>query len=167
MDNLKRKFSKIYDQNVGGIYRFVYFKVSSEDIAQDLTSEAFLKTWQVFREKGEEIKNPRAFIYRTARNLVIDYYRKKGRTETVSIENVSLPDTSSDLEKSVLINSDFEQVKGALSKLSDNYQNVIIMHYIEGMSPKEVSKAIHKSEGATRVLLHRALNLLRQKIEEA
>ncbi len=167
MDKLKRKFSKIYDQNVDAIYRFVFFKVNSEEIAQDLTSEAFLKSWQAFQRDGKKIENPKAFVYRTARNLVIDYYRRKGRTETVSIDNLSLSSSGPGLEENILLKSDFEQVEKALSKLPDDYKSVITMYYIEGLSSREVSRIIQRTEGATRVLLHRALNSLRSKIEEA
>lgn len=165
-NKIRKKFSSLYDKNVDGIYRFIYFKVSSEEIAQDLTSEAFLKSWEVFQREAEKIENPRAFIYRVARNLVIDYYRKKDRTQTLPIEELFLIDPKQKLEESVLIKSDFEQVKKALVNLNDNYQTVISLYYIEGMPTKEISKIMKKSEGAIRVLLHRALSSLRQKVEE-
>lgn len=167
MDNLRKQFAKLYDKNVDAIYRFVYFKVNSEEMAQDLTSEAFMKAWQVFQREGSNIENPRAFVYRTARNLVIDYYRRKARTETVSIDNFSLPEQGQGLEEKILINSDFEQVKKALSSLREDYQSVITMHYVEGMSQKEISKTMKRSQGAIRVLLHRALASLKQEIKEA
>ncbi|MDD3729242.1 MAG: sigma-70 family RNA polymerase sigma factor [Candidatus Pacebacteria bacterium] len=167
MDDLKKQFAKIYDKNVDAIYRFVFFKVNSEEIAQDLTSEAFMKSWQVFQKEGLKIENPRAFVYRTARNLVIDYYRKKARMTAVSIDDISLPEQGQCLEEKIFINSDFEQVKKALQFLREDYQSIITMHYIEGMSSKEISKVMKRSEGAIRVLLHRALNSLKQEIKEA
>lgn len=167
MDKLKKQFSKIYDKNIAAVYRFVFFKVSSEEIAQDLTSEAFSKGWEVFQREGSKVENPRALIYRIARNLVIDHYRKKDKEQVVSVDNFWAPDPRPGLEDNVLLNSDFEQVKKALASLKDNYQSVITMHYIEGMSTKEISKIMRKSDGATRVLLHRALNSLRRKVEEA
>lgn len=167
MDKLKKQFSKIYDKNIDAIYRFVFFKVNSEEIAQDLTSEAFLKGWEVFQREGSKVENPRALIYRIARNLVIDHYRKKDKEQVVSVDNFWMPDPRPGLEDSVLLNSDFEQIKKALVNLKDNYQSVITMHYIEGMSTKEISKIMRKSDGATRVLLHRALSSLRREVEEA
>ena len=165
MDNLKKQFGKIYDKNVDAVYRFVFFKVNSEEIAQDLTSEAFLKGWEAFQKEGNNIENPRAFIYRIARNLVIDYYRRKDRTQIIPVEDLWVTDPGPSLEEKVLLNSDFEKVKTALNGLKDNYQNVIIMRYIEGMSTKEISKITRKSDGAVRVLLHRALESLRQEIK--
>ena len=61
MSDLKKQFSKIYDEHIKKIYRFVYLKVSSEDIAQDIASETFLKAWDKFKA-GEEIKNMQAFL---------------------------------------------------------------------------------------------------------
>ena len=166
MDKLKRQSGKRYDKNVDAIYRFVYFMVNSEEVAQDLTSEAFLKAWEVFQRKSSQIENPRAFVYRIAKNLMIDHYRKRDREQTVPIDGLWLPDPQSNIEDSVLIKSDFEQVKKVLVNLKDNYQAVITMHYIEGMSTKEISKIMRRSDGAVRVLLHRALNSLKQEIKE-
>ncbi|PIU15604.1 RNA polymerase subunit sigma-70, partial [bacterium (Candidatus Gribaldobacteria) CG08_land_8_20_14_0_20_39_15] len=73
MANLRKKFSKIYDQYINKIYRFIFLKVNSQEIAQDLTSETFLRGWESFKEKNEEIENIQAFLYRIARNLVTDH----------------------------------------------------------------------------------------------
>ncbi|MDD3048192.1 MAG: RNA polymerase sigma factor, partial [Candidatus Pacebacteria bacterium] len=75
--NFKEQFfSQIYEQNIEKIYRFAFFKTSSELVAQDIASEAFSRLW-VQIKKGVEIKNPQAFLYKVTRNLLIDYYRKR------------------------------------------------------------------------------------------
>src|SRR3989344_2143089 len=79
-------FAKFYDEYVGRIYRFVLFKVSSVQEAEDITSEVFLKAWEYLGKKDIEIKNLNSFIYQIARNLVIDYYRSRARRGTVSID---------------------------------------------------------------------------------
>jgi RNA polymerase sigma-70 factor (ECF subfamily) len=88
MANPRKEFSKLYDKYIAKIYRFIYLKVNSEEIAQDLCSETFLKGWQAFKNSQNKIENPSAFLYRIARNLVTDYYREKGRTQVVSAEYV-------------------------------------------------------------------------------
>jgi len=159
MPNPRKEFGKIYDQCIGKIYRFIYLKVSSEEIAQDLCSETFLKGWEAF--KTQKIENPSAFLYRIARNLVTDHYRQKGRNQVVSTEFVSIVDPQPDLEKKAALSSDLTQVKAALVNLKEDYQNVIIWHYLDDLSVKEVAKLMDKSEQATRVTLHRALKALR------
>ncbi len=62
MADLRKIFSKIYDQYINKIYRFVFLKVSSQEIAEDLTSETFLKTWESFKN-GTRIENPQAFLF--------------------------------------------------------------------------------------------------------
>lgn len=167
MSNLQKKFGKIYDQYVEKIYRFIFLKVNSQEIAQDLTSETFLRVWEKFRQgKENPIENPRAFLYQTARNLVIDYYRKKAQAQVVSAENALIIDPNQNLEEKALLNSDIEKVRFALSKLKEDYQNVIIWHYLDNLPIREVAKMLGRTEEATRVLLHRALKALKNELNQ-
>jgi RNA polymerase sigma-70 factor (ECF subfamily) len=166
MENSRKIFGKIYDKYIDKIYRFVYLKVNAQETAEDLTSEAFLKTWKVFKKKGKEIENIQAFLYKTARNLVTDHYRQKGKITIISAMDPLIADPRCDLEEKAKLNSDMEKVKITLSDLKEDYQNVIIWHYMEGLSVGEISKILGKKVPNTRVLLHRALKSLKDKIEE-
>jgi len=165
MNNHKKAFSQIYDDYIDRIYRFIFFKVNSDEIAKDLCSETFLRGWQSFKDNKKEIENPQAFLYQIARNLVIDHYREKGRTQIVSADYVSVTDPRQDLEEQALSRSDLDTIKLALTDLKDNYQELVVLHYINDLSIPEISKLVNKSEGAVRVTLHRALKSLRNKIE--
>jgi len=164
MANLRKIFSKIYDRYIEKIYRFIFFKVNSQEIAQDLTSETFLKTWETYKNGNQEIENIQAYLYKTARNLVIDFYREKGKVQIVSADNAFIADPAPNLEEKARLSSDIEQIRQVLTNLKDDYQNVIIWHYLDDLPISEVAKLLDRSEEATRVLLHRALNSLRQKI---
>ena len=166
MSNPKKEFSKIYDQYIDKIYRFIFFKVNSQEITQDLTSETFLRCWECYKS-GTNIENPQAFLFQVARNLVIDHYREKNKSQAVSTEFVSIIDPKSDLKEKSLLNSDLEQVRHALSDLKEDYQNVIVWHYLDELSIPEVAYILGRSEEATRVLLHRALNSLRKRLNSA
>ena len=175
--------SKIYDDYADSIYRFLLIKTSSVETAQDLTSETFLRFVKTIVNRGVRppsqersdppmIQNPRAFLYKTARNLTIDYYRKKSKT--VFLENdlrgdgniyddAVLDDISGiaqkfDLEKDVL------RVQKTLLKLQDECAEVIILRYIEEMSFSEISEIVGKPEGTIRVILHRAIKELRENL---
>ncbi len=164
MPNLRKKFSKIYDKNVSKIYRFIYLKVNSEDVAQDLASEAFLRTWErLNKKKDESIENPRAFLYRTARNLVIDHYREKGRSQIIPFESSWVADPRQDLEKKMINKSDLDLVKKALLNIKEDYQTVIIWRYLDELSISEIAKILDKSEQATRVMIHRAVKSLKNE----
>lgn len=165
MPNYRKEFSKIYDQCINKIYRFIFFKVNSEAIAQDLCSETFLKGWESYRN-NPNIENPSAFLYRIARNLVTDYYREKGRTQFVSPEVVPIIDPNPGIEEKAIFNSELNRVKLVLAGLKEDYQNVIIWHYLDDFSIPEVAKMLNKSEETTRVTLHRALKSLRNEINK-
>ncbi len=162
MANQRVEFAKIYDKYVAKIYRFVVLKVSSREVAQDLCSETFLKGWEVFKQ--EKIDNPQAFLYRIAKNLIIDHYREKGRTQIVSADDLPIVDPDCKIEEKAALNSDLEQIKLKLADLNDDYQNVIIWHYLDDLSISEVANLLDRSEEATRVLLHRALEALRKDV---
>jgi len=170
MEKLRKIFGKIYDKYVEKIYRFVFLKVNSEDIAQDITSETFLRGWEAFKKSHNEknaykIENPQAFLYQIARNLIIDHYREKGKYQVVSAETSPVTDPRENIQEKAILNSDMEMIRQRISLLKDDYQNAIIWHYLEGLPIKETAKLLDRSEEATRVLIHRALKALKEQIE--
>ena len=166
MANPKKKFSKYYNKYIVKIYRFVYFKVDSQETAQDITSEVFLRCWTSINNPDKKIENMSAFLYQIARNLIIDFYRKKEKTKTIDIENCpDIKDTKIDLEKNALLTSEVNRIKKALANIKEDYQDVIIWHYLDDLSIKETAKLLERTEEATRVLLHRALKALREQLK--
>jgi RNA polymerase sigma-70 factor (ECF subfamily) len=169
-------YGKLYDIYVGQIYRFIYFKVPRKEEAEDLTGEVFLKTWQYINEVGAEaIDNLRAFLYQTARNAVIDFYRSSGHKEFLSLpeENadeekpgMEIVDPKQDLVEKVELASDLHEVKKALQKIREEYREIIVLRFVEEMSVKETAEILGKSEGAIRVLLHRAVAALKGAVAQ-
>jgi len=170
MANYRKEFSKIYDKYINKIYRFIFLKVNSQEIAQDLTSETFLKGWEAFQKANnpgnsiQKIENPQAFLYQIARNLVIDHYREKSKAQLVSVEFSPIIDPRQNLEERANLNSDLEEIKRGLVKIKDEYQDVIIYRYLNELSMPEIAKIMDKSEGTVRVLLHRALKSLKDEV---
>lgn len=163
--NLQEKFSLIYDQYIEKIYRFVYLKVSSQEVAQDVTSKVFISGWESFKNQGG-VANPRAFLYKIARNKVIDYYRSADRAKMISQENApEIIDQKTHFYDKMILSSDLEMVKNAISNLKKDYQDVIIWHYLEEMSADEIAQIIDKTAGAVRVMIHRGLQMLRTELE--
>ncbi|XOB41499.1 MAG: RNA polymerase sigma factor [Candidatus Nealsonbacteria bacterium] len=163
MANQRKIFSSIYDKYVNKIYRFIFIKVSSQEIAEDLCSETFLRGWQVFKER-RDIENPPAFLYQIARNLVIDHYREKGKAKIVSAEYWEVTDPHQNLEEKSLLGSDIDNIRIVLASLREEYQDVIIWHYLDGLTFSEMGRILNKSENAVRVQTHRALKELRKKL---
>lgn len=167
MTNPQKKFSKIYDQYVEKIYRFIFLKVNSRETAEDLTSETFLRGWRAFQNSNNpKIENPSAFLYQIARNLVTDYYREKGKFKIVSAQSSQIDDPNLNLEEKAFLNSDLENMRKALANLKEEYQNVIIWYYLDDLSIPEVAKLLDRTEEATRVLIHRALKTLKKELNQ-
>ena len=165
MDNSQKKFSKIYDQYISRIYRFVFLRVNSRDIAQDLTSETFTRAWSKFKDNsGSKVKNWLGFLYQIARNLVTDFYREKGKVQIISASYVA--DPAMGLEEKAFLSSEVDQVKAVLSELGQEQQEVIIWRYLDGLSTKEISQILDKPEGTVRVIIHRAMEALRQELSK-
>jgi len=165
MDIRRKKFSKIYDQYINKIYRFIFLKVSSKEIAEDLSSEVFIRSWDRFKQGGE-IDNVQAFLYRVARNLVIDHYREKGRVRTISSEDIWVADPNTNLEEKAETSSDLDEIRNALSGINEDYREVIIWRYLDQLSVSEIAEILEKSEGAVRVMIHRALNSLKEALDK-
>ena len=160
-------FSKIYKSYSTQIYRFVYIKVSSQETAEDLTSEVFVRFWKTFQKSGQDkIRNPRAFLYKVAKNMVIDFYRSQNQPKPLSTDEVpEMADITQELEKKELALSDQEQIQKSIQKLKDEDQDVILWYYLDQMPISEIAEITEKSEGAVRVMIHRAMEALRQVLE--
>ena len=163
----KNRFEEIYDDNVEQIYRFVFLKLGSRDEADDITSKTFLRVWETLKREGSygRVKNPRAYAYKIARNLLIDYYRRK-REESIPVEDVVLEDKEKRADERAEIDSEMERVRVALKKLNDDYQNVVIWYYLNELTVEEISELMGKSETNIRVTIHRAVSALRKELEE-
>jgi len=162
-------YAEIFQLYLDKIYRFIFFKVATTEEAEDITSDVFLKAWQYIAIDQKEIKNLNAFLYRTARNTVIDHYRKKSHSDLASDDEVLKQIVDSRQQRILIeieIASDFQKVEMHLKKMKDDYRDVILLKYIEEYSIEEISKILDKSKGAVRVLLHRALNVLKTSIQK-
>jgi RNA polymerase sigma-70 factor (ECF subfamily) len=160
----KKKFAKFYDKFVNQIYRFLFLRTSSKEIAEDLTSQVFLKGWEFYLKN--EIFDPKSFFYQTARNLAVDYFRQKNKNP-ISLEGFpEISDSRISIEEKIINDLELEKIFLALSKLKPEYKESILLRYVEGFSPKEIAKILEKSEGATRVLISRALKVLREEVNK-
>jgi RNA polymerase sigma-70 factor, ECF subfamily len=167
MSNSRKIYSEVYDKYVKKIYRFVLLKVNSAEIAEDLTSEVFMRGWQAYKGQGpDKIENLQAFLYQIARNLLADHYRHEVKAQLVSVDLAPpLPDEKQDLEAISFIQSDMERVKAALVNINDDYREVIVWYYLDELKVPEIAKILDKSEPTVRVLIHRALNALKSELK--
>lgn len=166
-------YGEIYDLYVEKIYRFIFFKVSSVQEAEDLTSDVFLKSWQyiINKEKEESIENLNAFLYKVARNAVIDYYRKRSKDAVKEADFEydivkDIRDEKADLEEKAIIASDMREIENALKELKEEYRELLILKYLNELSISEIAQILEKSTGTVRVTLFRATKTLKNVLEK-
>lgn len=167
-------FAQLYDRYVTAIYRFVFLKLPSKEVAEDVTSETFLRGWQ-YVQQAEHIENIRALLYKIARNLVVDYYRKhEGSGELLVTFSSSHPSSMdegdiSDREAGrtmIEARADIALVLQHMSRLKEDFQDVLTMRLIDGLSFGDIGTVLGKTSGNVRVMFHRALKALDVIIKE-
>ncbi len=166
-DGDRAAFEALYEHYVEAIYRFVVLKVSSQRDAEDLTHEVFLASWKnlgSYRYKGVPFSS---WLYRIARNKVIDHYRTRRDHADIEQVNPNIFVSSDSPERDADILLDVERVKQSLDRLSSDQKDVTIMRFVEELSHREIAKALGKSEGAVRLIQHRALKNLREFLKES
>jgi RNA polymerase sigma-70 factor, ECF subfamily len=163
----KNAFIEAYDSYADDIYRFAYFKIGSSEEAKDLTSAVFLKVWNYAQSNGlDESKSLRAFIYKTARHLIIDHYRQLREAETRLDDGQNsltemLADETQDLAHQAEVLSDMGLVKAGLEKLKDEYREMILLRFVDELSFGEIAEVTGKTSGSVRVQTFRALQALK------
>lgn len=165
-------FEEIYNQYINAIYRFVFVRVNSKEVAQDLSSEAFTRAFEYFRKNPErDIENMQAFLFRTASNLIIDYYRQKSR-QNVSIDaaknNYGVVHTiaarDEHAEVSLERSEQAQKIMSALQGMDSEYADVVMWHFIDDLSVREIAEITGRPEGTIRVMMHRGLKELRARL---
>jgi len=159
--SIETRYLELYEQEMPKVYRFVASRVNSKALAEDITSESFMRTWDYLREGGK-IENMRAFVYRVANNLIIDHYRSKRRTE------VALDETHESIsaggEHEMRRNADVALLQMHLNNLPDDYATILTYRFVEDMGVQEIAKLTGKSSANIYVIIHRAVKLLRKRM---
>jgi len=163
----KEEFSKFYADNIDKVFRFTYLRVNSAEKAQDLTAQVFFRFWREASRSPKKIKNPVAFLYRMARNKIIDFYRQK-KKKPISLDKVQeiadFQAAHTTFQQKIELSWEMKRVKQSLQDLPPLYADVIIWRYLDDLSYKEIAEILNKKEGTVRVLLHRALKELKERL---
>src|SRR3979490_1681173 len=144
-------FGTLYDRHLSAVYRYVYYRVRDDAEAEDLTSEVFMKALRAI-PRYEPRQAFLAWLYRIARNAVIDHVRRGGRQ--VSFEDALLHaevHNAIDPDLEVLAGSDKPTPRPGLAKLTALEEGVLVLRFLEGYSTDEIAVLIGKREGTVRV----------------
>ncbi|MBD3330987.1 sigma-70 family RNA polymerase sigma factor [Candidatus Peregrinibacteria bacterium] len=161
----QNSYSALYDIFIDPIYRYVYFRVNKSD-AEDLTETVFLKVWENIKKYKKGKASFSSWIFRIAHNLVVDYYRVN-KNKLTSELTINIPDYKREHNPIKVTENLMHQdvLRAAINKLKKNYQEIIILKFINECSNSEISDMLKKSEGSLRILQHRALKALRKELK--
>lgn len=156
----EKEFLAAYEAYADAIFRFCFFKTKDRDLAKDLVQQTYLKAW-VYLRQNRQIDNFRAFLYRLAGNLVIDWYRKK---KAESLENLAEKGFEpADHHGNAEAEAELAWMLKVLHTLEPADQELIIWRYVEDMSPRDIAQMLGEKENNISVRLHRAKERLWKK----
>lgn len=156
-------FIKSFDEYSDQIFRFCLGKTSKREVAEDITQEAFMNTWQALR-KGLVIDNIRAYLYATARNLVIDYYRKK---KTSSLDQMMEEgfDKEDGYASDATSQTEVNFVVKEINNLEEKYREPTYLRLVEGMGPGEIAELLGENENTISVRINRGVKKVREALK--
>jgi len=153
----KKALAKLAKEIYPSVFRFFYYRTSTREDAEDLTSEVFVRIVRsLYGQKGNFL----SWLFTIARNILVDYYRKKGRLKEISLEKVEpfIPDTWERRPTGLSP----EDIKEMTAILTEEQKTVVLLKFVEGLSNDDISQIMHKSVEAVKGLQFRALTTLRK-----
>ena len=163
---LDREFEALYKAHLRDVYSYSYYRVGNHHDAEDLTEQAFLQAYRHFeRARRESDGRPmRPWLIRIAHNLASNYHRDRSRKPVSNIEAVEPPAHPHSTERVVEGREELRLVMRKLDGLPEDRREALIMRFTLGMSNREIARALGRTEGATKVLIHRALKQLEERM---
>ncbi|MDH3943427.1 MAG: sigma-70 family RNA polymerase sigma factor [Anaerolineae bacterium] len=164
----RRAFGRLYEHYREQIYRYVYYRISDEPEAEDVTETVFLKAWQTLprlREGKSHVRHFRAWLYRIAHNTVMDYHRNPQKV--VSLESAkTLQDPAPMPEFAAQSKQENQNLQASIARLEPKLQQVLLCRFINQLSHNETAEIMGINEGHVRVLQHRALKRMAELMAE-
>lgn len=164
-------FARLYDRYVEAIYRFTILKLPSTEDAQDITAETFTRAWQYLYEH-HAVTNIRALLYRISRNLIADRYRTAepivpfdavtSGEDFTSTYTTALDSDRGREREIVEARADLSMVIGRLSRLKEDYRDVLTLRLIDDLPFAVIADILEKKTGHVRVIYHRAIKMLKE-----
>jgi RNA polymerase sigma-70 factor (ECF subfamily) len=165
---LDGEFSDLYRAHLRDVYSYSYYRTGNHHDAEDLTEQTFLQAYRHFeRAQRESHGRPlRPWLIRIAHNLAANYYRDRSRKPQTQLEDASLISAPHDTETLVEGREELQAVLAGVASLPDDRREALIMRFALGMDNKEIARTLGRSEGATKVLIHRAIRQLEDRLKE-
>jgi RNA polymerase sigma-70 factor (ECF subfamily) len=165
---LDRAFEDLYRAHLRDVYSYAYYRVGNPHDAEDLTEQTFLQAYRHFdRARRESDGRPlRPWLIRIAHNLASNYYRDRSRRPQTSLENADPIEARHGTEAIAEGREQLRQVMANLDHLPDDRRDALIMRFALGMDNREIARALGRTDGATKVLIHRAIKQLQEEMRD-
>ena len=165
---LDRDFTELYKAHLRDVYSYSYYRIGNHHDAEDITEQTFLQAYRHFeRAQRESNGRPlRPWLIRIAHNLAANYYRDRSRKPQANLDDAAVISSPLGTERLVEGREEVKEVLACLSKLPEDRREALIMRFALDMDNREIARAMGRSEGATKVLLHRAIRQLEHGLEQ-
>ena len=159
---LDARFSELYRTHLRDVYSYSYYRVGNHHDAEDLTEQTFLQAYRHFeRALRESNGRPlRPWLIRIAHNLAANFYRDRSRKPESAIEDAGIIASAHTTESLVEGREELKAILAGVQQLPDDRREALIMRFALGMDNREIARALGRTDGATKVLLHRAIRQL-------
>jgi RNA polymerase sigma-70 factor (ECF subfamily) len=164
--DLDRAFSDLYRAHLRDVYSYSYYRVGNHHDAEDLTEQAFLQAYRHFeRARRESNGRPlRPWLIRIAHNLASNYHRDRARRPQTPLESADPIPAKHGTEALVEGREELRKVMASLEHLPTDRREALIMRFALGMDNREIARALGRTDGATKVLIHRAIKQLEEEM---
>lgn len=160
-------FGRLYDHYHRTIFRYIYYRVSSRQLAEDLTSDTFVRALGAVGRFQWQGKDFGAWLTTIARNLITDHYKSaRSRLEYTTDEVPERQRRATAAEDDAIVGLEHAELYRAMHTLSDDQRDCVAMRFLAGMSIAQVAVALDKSEGAVKQLQLRAMKNLAAALPE-
>ncbi len=166
---LDRQFSDLFRAHGKDVYSYSYYRVGNHHDAEDLTEQTFLQAYRHFeRAQRESDGRPlRPWLIRIAHNLAANHYRDRSRKPQTPIDDAGVIADAHSTETLVEHREELQRILDGVEQLPGDRREALIMRFALGMDNREIARALGRTDGATKVLLHRAVRQLEQIVRQA
>jgi RNA polymerase sigma-70 factor (ECF subfamily) len=164
--SLDAQFAQLYRTHLRDVYSYAYYRIGNHHDAEDITEQTFLQAYRHFERALAEARGRplRPWLIRIAHNLAANLYRDRSRRPATSLQDSTIIAALHSTEEIAADREELRSVLHALRALPEDRKDALIMRFALDMDNREIARALERSEGATKVLIHRAIRQLRKLI---
>jgi RNA polymerase sigma-70 factor (ECF subfamily) len=164
---LDAKFTELYRAHLRDVYSYAYYRVGNHHDAEDLTEQAFLQAYRHFeRALAESDGRPlRPWLIRIVHNLAANYFRDRSRRPQTNIDDAGELSERHGTDELVEGREELQEVLAGVAALPEDRKSALIMRFALDMDNREIARALGRTEGATKVLIHRAIRQLEEGLD--